>query len=508
MQHKIIPLFLLLCVAFTWAQSNKYVAVFETVTYEQNLVTEGERRVLTDDLRRLALSVLPTSQFTVMTRDNITELLPPGKTLEECAEGQCLVEIGRNVSAEYAAQGTVNRFGSSLALTVECYETKGGKLIGSFVVREKTVEGLLAGMQEQAPELFGKILQTEAQPASNPPPSSSSTMKPYSSSSTVKVAASFRVAYCDVFKKIPYNPETQFCSGNKVLDLCGGLNYDEKTEFCLAGVVSTIAYCDAFKKVPYNPDTQFCSGDKVLDLCGGLDYDEETELCLADVIEIKCGVSSYDPDTEFCLGDKVYALCGGASYVPKTQICENGKVKVKTSFVDSRDGKVYRVTLITSKYDSQLWMAENLEYKAGATICQQPYGCYYTWAQAMNIDGKYNSQTPGAVPEKLQGICPSGWHLPSESEWMELGATENWELMAVSGWPSRENGQDKRRFSALPGGSYNGSFHDMGDHAYWWSTKEYDASNADYWEVATNRSSPTVYSETKNLALNVRCIQD
>jgi uncharacterized protein (TIGR02145 family) len=158
MQYKLIPLFFLLAASFACAQSSKYVAVFETVTYEQNLVTEGERRVLTDELRRLALSVLPTAQFTVMTRDNITELLPPGKSLEECTEGQCLVEIGRNVSAEYAAQGTVNRFGQQLALTVECYETRGGKLIGSFVARDKTVEGVLAKMQEQAPELFGKIL--------------------------------------------------------------------------------------------------------------------------------------------------------------------------------------------------------------------------------------------------------------------------------------------------------------------------------------------------------------
>ena len=43
------------------------------------------------------------------------------------------------------------------------------------------------------------------------------------------------------------------------------------------------------------------------------------------------------------------------------------------------------------------------------------YGALYTWAAAMNGDNG-----SGANPSGVLGVCPTGWHLPSNTEWTEL----------------------------------------------------------------------------------------
>jgi hypothetical protein len=94
--------------------------------------------------------------FTIMTRENITAMLPPGKSVEQC-EGSCLVETGKNISADYVAQGRVGKFGKNLTLTVELYETAGAKLVGSFTSKSMDADGLLADIDKNAFALFSKV---------------------------------------------------------------------------------------------------------------------------------------------------------------------------------------------------------------------------------------------------------------------------------------------------------------------------------------------------------------
>ena len=61
--------------------------------------------------------------------ENINMMLPPGKAIEDC-EGSCLVETGKNISADYIAQGHVGRFADNLTITVELYETAGNRQTG------------------------------------------------------------------------------------------------------------------------------------------------------------------------------------------------------------------------------------------------------------------------------------------------------------------------------------------------------------------------------------------
>jgi hypothetical protein len=177
-----VPLGLFLLI-FLWAfpvavcaMQTKYVAVFETTADADSVMTEAELRYLTNDLRKLALQVLPPgSGYTVMTRENIYSLLPPDRDRAECFEGKCLVEVGRNIGADYAAKGTVSRFGQMLTLTVECYETMGGGLIATFTAESFNVNGLLLAMRKNAPTMFsaisGKTTETVvAEPVGPPPP--------------------------------------------------------------------------------------------------------------------------------------------------------------------------------------------------------------------------------------------------------------------------------------------------------------------------------------------------
>src|SRR5690554_382234 len=111
------------------------------------------------------------------------------------------------------------------------------------------------------------------------------------------------------------------------------------------------------------------------------------------------------------------------------------------TFIDSRDGNEYNWVQI----GDQVWMAENLAYlpsvnmvadgsedaagsyyyvygydgtnvaDAKATANYNTYGVLYNWPAAMN--GTASSTTN---PSGIQGVCPAGWHLPSDAEWTEL----------------------------------------------------------------------------------------
>lgn len=131
---------------------------------------------------------------------------------------------------------------------------------------------------------------------------------------------------------------------------------------------------------------------------------------------------------------------------------------------DSRDGKVYR----TVNIGTQTWMAENLNW-AGAGVCYQnsvdscsKYGRLYPWSQAM---------AGMAGNPVVQGVCPTGWHVPSDADWknMELAIglaasqveAMEWRntadvgnnLKSVSGW-NVNLGTDLYGFRVIPGGYY------------------------------------------------------
>ncbi len=155
---------------------------------------------------------------------------------------------------------------------------------------------------------------------------------------------------------------------------------------------------------------------------------------------------------------------------------------------------------------SQVWMAKNLNSDVPGSKCYgddpancTKYGRLYDWATAMGLPPSCNSSIcSSSIQSKHKGICPAGWHIPSNDDWEKLfrwvdgqnngegsgeespydSYTAGKYLKATSGWNWNNyddvsgNGTDKYGFSALPGGSGNsdGSFGNVGDGGYWWSS--------------------------------------
>nr|AGS54046.1 hypothetical protein [uncultured bacterium contig00048] len=134
------------------------VAVLEIVPSSgESSLTIQEFRHLTDELRTQARATLPQSGYTILTRDNIIQLLPPDEAEAQCLAESCAVDIGRAIGAEYVTQGFVGKFENKLTLTVELYESMSGNLLGSFVTESETAGGLLGTIREKGPILFAAI---------------------------------------------------------------------------------------------------------------------------------------------------------------------------------------------------------------------------------------------------------------------------------------------------------------------------------------------------------------
>jgi len=169
--------------------------------------------------------------------------------------------------------------------------------------------------------------------------------------------------------------------------------------------------------------------------------------------------------------------------------------------------------------DTQTWMARNLNYDAHGSKCNDcaTYGRLYDWATAMNLSSSCNSSTCASqVGAKHQGICPSGWHIPSDVDWNKLitavgdSYTSGKYLKATSGWNSNGNGQDAHGFAALPGGygTSGGSLRYVGISGRWWSATEFDANYVYVLGMYSYREDVDMDYSSKDILQSVRCLQD
>ena len=151
--------FLILSLLATIAsQAANTLAVLEIISKSEiKDISIAEMRHLTDELRKQAVLAFPGEGYTVLTRDNMLALMPPDEAEAECLAESCAVEIGRAIGAEYISQGSLGRFGNELSISIELYETMSGKLLGSIVIENPDIKGLLVAIREQAPTLFARI---------------------------------------------------------------------------------------------------------------------------------------------------------------------------------------------------------------------------------------------------------------------------------------------------------------------------------------------------------------
>ena len=211
---------------------------------------------------------------------------------------------------------------------------------------------------------------------------------------------------------------------------------------------------------------------------------------------------------------------------------------VTGTMTDSRDGQTYK----TVKIGNQVWMAENLNYaytgvpynysgntsdstswcySNAAANCTK-YGRLYTWAAAMDSVGTWSTNGKGCGYGKtcsptypVRGVCPEGWHLPTQTEWNTLftavggQSTAGKMLKSTSGWNSSDNGTDAYSFSALPAGYRysSGNFILEGSFASFWSSSE-SYSRGAYRMALDYNDNAFLDGDYKDLGFSVRCVRD
>jgi len=197
------------------------------------------------------------------------------------------------------------------------------------------------------------------------------------------------------------------------------------------------------------------------------------------------------------------------------------------SFIDTRGGIIrsYR----TVEIGGQTWMAENLNYAGDGSnvtgmcysnnpnVCAK-YGRLYSWSEAMGIDSEYDTDVWGENDLNHQGVCPAGWHIPSDAEWTALidfaggESTAGTKLKSQSGWSNMSGyipGTNDYGFSVLPGGSCQfGSCRYDGERVALWSATEhndYDAGNL----VMSNKNANVSFGEGIKMYHDyVRCVKN
>jgi uncharacterized protein (TIGR02145 family) len=176
--------------------------------------------------------------------------------------------------------------------------------------------------------------------------------------------------------------------------------------------------------------------------------------------------------------------------------CLSGQNK----FTDPRDGNVYSIISI----QGVTWMSDNLKFKpdTGAHFFDHNsgnlsgYGLLYDWKTARNV-------------------CPTGWRLPSGMDFQALAnhfeQSDTWRKIA----------SDPSSFAIQLGGMQDneGTFSEMDESAYYWTSTEYDPGNAEYFsylvinkmrviDISRKEDVAEIPGTEKTNKYSVRCIRN
>jgi len=197
-------------------------------------------------------------------------------------------------------------------------------------------------------------------------------------------------------------------------------------------------------------------------------------------------------------------------------------------FIGCTDGSGNNYKIVN--IGGQVWMAENLRtahYNDGTEITLQADGnlwlssspeyCWYNNDQTSSLNKEYGALYKWYVVESNK-LCPTGWHVPSDSEWSVLeeylssqgyGGIEGTVIKSSSDW----NGTDDFGFSGLPGGYraniLEGAFSNAGYIGSWWTSTE-DINDKNVYSCSLNSNRSYIVREIKNkvAGFSVRCVKD
>jgi len=222
--------------------------------------------------------------------------------------------------------------------------------------------------------------------------------------------------------------------------------------------------------------------------------------------------------------ENILGIKAGVYMVTVTDAADStagGSIKINQpvpeNTVTDKEGNIY----LTVKIGDQIWMQENLrttvDPDSNKIVCysynndadnSEKYGLLYSWDVTMN----------GSTSEKARGICPAGWHIPSDEEWkileIYLGMTRQ-EADMVNTWRGAGVGTKLAKggssgYEAAFAGRMTGygTFSLLNQYEYVWTSTEY-GSNA--WRRCLESGISTVgrwNTFPKSYGFSVRCIKD
>lgn len=171
-------------------------------------------------------------------------------------------------------------------------------------------------------------------------------------------------------------------------------------------------------------------------------------------------------------------------------------------FFDSRDGNVYNVVKIGEIF----WFAENLKYKPKE-------GRYWAF-----------NNNPNSVPvygylydwETAYSVCPKGWMLPEDKDWLELQNSLNRRNEVASVLKSANNwkkssfpANNNSGFSAIPAGirTESGDFVSQNTVTFWWTSTALNENQSYYRNITSSNNVLYRNYDSNDAGYSVRCIR-
>jgi uncharacterized protein (TIGR02145 family) len=219
-------------------------------------------------------------------------------------------------------------------------------------------------------------------------------------------------------------------------------------------------------------------------------------------------------------------VCSGTAVSNGTYVPGNGATDI--------DGNTYTSIII----NGQEWMQQNLavtRYRNGDLILGNldnstwwvvTQGAYSYYNDQLANKNVYGNLYKWFAVNDSRGLCPIGWHVPSDTEWSSLinyldplangGNNPNIAggmMKSQNGWISPSiDANNVSGFSGLPGGKRhnNGPYSTIGERGWWWTSSQYAPGDGNAWVRFLYNDGPGALRilDAKSVGYSVRCLKD
>lgn len=227
--------------------------------------------------------------------------------------------------------------------------------------------------------------------------------------------------------------------------------------------------------------------------------------------------------------NKTSTIRSGEVIDPEDPLSYSGLAEGEGFIIDTRDSRKYPY----KKIGNLEWFTSNLAWRGAgkaydnALALLEITGSLYTWDEATG------GATASGLGAGVEGVCPSGWSIPTKEDWEDFASAiegealpfySNWsglgELVSANAslngkniWKYSPNNEkiNSAEWNALPGGSSsNGykSFLNIGLFGFWWSGTERNGQEGEYRYINFDNSNfPYSYAGKDYFAASVRCVR-